>query len=203
MDGKFPITLTENISITCFGSGSDSGTMRRISLLYVTFSVVALLSLTSYTVICFVLKVFTGIPLHSSNSWITSMRSSMPVLFCAKQDMSSENRMSLKGSMFGRPWWMLLFLSISVKYRDRAFIKREKRRGDRTLPWSTPVLKVILTLPMSVWGIGTVVCSYRDFRRSISGILYDCRIAHREDWSMELKTLLKSISTRRKCFFRR
>ena len=71
--------------------------------------------------------------------------------------------------MFGRTWWMLLFLPISDRYRDRAFIKREKRRGDRTLPWATPVLKVILALPMSVWDSRMVVYSYRDFRRSISG----------------------------------
>ena len=96
-----------------------------------------------------------------------------------------------------------MFLPISDRYRDRAFIKREKRRGDRTLPWATPVLKVILALLMSVWDSHTVVCSYRDFRRSISGILYDSRIVHREVWFMELKALLKSMSTRRKCFFRR
>ncbi len=54
---------------------------------------------------------------------------------------------------------------MSVLFSDRSFIKREKGRGERTLTWVTPVLKVILTLPMSVWGYLTVVYSYKDFRR--------------------------------------
>ena len=58
-----------------------------------------------------------------------------------------------------------------LKYKDRALIKRERRRGERTLPWATPVLKVILALSMSVWGSLTVVYSYKDFRRSMSDIL--------------------------------
>ena len=58
-----------------------------------------------------------------------------------------------------------------LKYKDRALIKRERRRGERTLPWATPVLKVILALSMSVWCSLTVVYSYKDFRRSMSDIL--------------------------------
>ncbi len=42
-------------------------------------------------VICFVFRVFTDLPLHSSNSWMTSMRDCIPVLFYGKQDMLSEN----------------------------------------------------------------------------------------------------------------
>ena len=72
--------------------------------------------------------------------------------------------------MFGSPWLIFLAFPISDRYSDRALMKREKRRGERTLPWSTPVLKVILALTISVWGNHTVVTSYRDFRRSMSGI---------------------------------
>ena len=59
-------------------------------------------------------------------------------------------------------------------------MKREKRRGDRTLPWATPVLNVILALSMPLSGRWTVVCSYKDFKRSTSGILYASKIAHSE-----------------------
>jgi hypothetical protein len=65
-----------------------------------------------------------------------------------------------------------LVLCCSERYRDRALMKREKRRGDRTLPWATPVSNVILALPMSLSANLTVVCLYRDFKRSISGIPY-------------------------------
>ena len=65
----------------------------------------------------------------------------------------------------------VIISTIFLKYKDRALIKRERRRGERTLPWATPVLKVILALSMSVWGSLTVVYSYKDFRRSMSDIL--------------------------------
>ena len=55
-----------------------------------------------------------------------------------------------------------LSIPMSVKCLDAAFMKGEKWRGERTLPWAT-VLNVILTLPMSVWDRRKVVCSYRDF----------------------------------------
>jgi hypothetical protein len=69
----------------------------------------------------------------------------------------------------------------SDRYRDRALMKREKRRGDRTLPWATPVLNVILAMSMSLSGRRTVVCSYKDFSRSTSGIPYASKIAHGDD----------------------
>ena len=82
-------------------------------------------------------------------------------------------------------------------------MKREKRRGDRTLPWATPVSNVILALPIPLSGNLTVVCLYRDFKRSISGIPYASRIAHNDAWLIELKALLKSMSTRRNLLLRR
>jgi hypothetical protein len=65
---------------------------------------------------------------------------------------------------------------MSERYRDRALMKREKRRGDRTLPWATPVSNVILALPIPFSGSLTVVCLYKDFKRSISGIPYASKI---------------------------
>jgi hypothetical protein len=59
------------------------------------------------------------------------------------------------------------------------------------------VLNVILVLPMSFSDRRTVVCSYKDFNRSTSGIPYGSKIAHSEAWIIELKALLKSMSTRR------
>jgi hypothetical protein len=46
---------------------------------------------------------------------------------------------------------------MSERYRDRALMKREKRRGDRTLPWATPVSNVILALPIPLSDSLTVV----------------------------------------------
>jgi len=69
---------------------------------------------------------------------------------------------------------------MSDRYRDRTLMKREKRRGDRTLPWATPVLNVVLALPMPLSGKRTVVSSYKDFNRSMSGIPYASKIAHSE-----------------------
>ncbi len=107
--------------------------------------------------------------------------------------MSSVNRMWLNGWVPGRTWWILFFLPMSDRYRDMTLMKRGKRRGDRTLPWTTPVLNVILTIPMSLSGKHT--CSYKDFNRSTSGIPYDSKVAHSDAWLIELKLLLKSIST--------
>ena len=72
--------------------------------------------------------------------------------------------------MFDSSWLIFLAFPISDRYSDRALMKSEKRRGERTLPWATPVLKVILALTISVRGSRTVVTSCRDFRRSMSGI---------------------------------
>ena len=55
-------------------------------------------------------------------------------------------------------------IAVGCQNGEVLLIKREKRRGERTL--------------MSVWGrIRTVVFSYRDFSRSISGMLYVSRVA--------------------------
>ena len=82
-------------------------------------------------------------------------------------------------------------------------MKREKRRGDRTLPWATPVSKVILALPIPLSGSLTVVCLYRDFKKSISGMPYASKIAQSDAWLIELKALLKSMSTLRNLLLRR
>ncbi len=43
---------------------------------------------------------------------------------------------------------------MSSRYLESELIKRENRRGERTLPWVTPVLKVILALPTFDCGSG-------------------------------------------------
>ncbi len=72
------------------------------------------------------------------------------------------------------------------------------RRGEGIERSLEPLLCwMYVTLHMSLSGRWTVVCSYKDFNRSTSGISYVSRIAHSESWLIELKTLLKSMSTRR------
>ena len=65
------------------------------------------------------------------------------------------------------------------------------------------MLIVILALTMSDWGRRTVVYSHKDLSKLISGILYDSRMTHKEACLIELKALLKSMSTRKNHFLRR
>ncbi len=64
-----------------YHTDSDSGTMWRSLSLYVKSSMITLLSSIPSTVICFFFIVFTGFPLHSSNSLIAFSSVCIPPLF--------------------------------------------------------------------------------------------------------------------------
>ena len=68
-----------------YRTDSDSGVMGRGLLLYVKSYMIALLASMPSTVICFIFIMFTGIPLHSSNSCIAFISVCIPFAILRQQ----------------------------------------------------------------------------------------------------------------------
>ena len=140
-------------------TASDSGVRGNGSSRYVTVTASIRLATVPSIAISFVLVVFTWIPLQASNSWTAFMSCCIFASFCASSVMSSANSIWQNGAILGSPWPICSLLPMSSRYLESALIKSENRRGESTLPWATPVLKVIFALPTFPCGRRTVVCS--------------------------------------------
>ncbi len=111
---------------------------------------------TPSTVISFVFVVFSWMSLQDSNSWTVFRACWIFVSFCCNSVMSFANSMWQNGVILGRPWLTFSVHPMSSRHLDSVLIKREKRRGERTLSWVTPVL-----IDRCVYWHSNILCPYK------------------------------------------